>query len=48
VAFNATGLTPPALQGAPGLWSSATAGLSIAALGMCAFLLWMLRRQMRA
>lgn len=45
VAFNTTGLTPPALLGAQGMWSAATAGLVVAGFGMCSFLLWMLRRQ---
>lgn len=34
LAFNATGLTPPALAGAPGFWAAATAGLMCAALGL--------------
>jgi len=48
IAFNVTGLTPPALQGAQGMWSAATAGLVVAAAGMSGFLLWMLRAQRRA
>jgi len=48
IAFNVTGLTPPALQGAQGMWSAATAGLVVAAAGMSGFLLWMLRAQRHA
>jgi multidrug resistance protein, MATE family len=47
VAFNTTGLTPAALQGAPGLWAAATAGLTLAGVGMCTFLSAMLKRQRR-
>lgn len=43
VAFNVTGLTPPALLGAVGMWSTATAGLVVAGTGMCGFLAWMIR-----
>jgi multidrug resistance protein, MATE family len=45
VAFDLTGLSPAALKGAQGFWSAATAGLTVAALGLCAFLVWMLNRQ---
>jgi len=45
VAFNVTGLTPLALRGAQGFWSAATAGLTLAALALSAFLLWVLRSQ---
>lgn len=45
VAFDLVGLTPAALRGAQGFWSAATAGLTVAALGLCAFLLWMLNQQ---
>jgi multidrug resistance protein, MATE family len=48
LAFDSTGLAPASLQGAPGFWSAATAGLSVAALGLCGFLIWMLRRQKHA
>ena len=48
VAFNTTGWTPLALQGAPGFWAAATAGLVVAASGLCGFLAWMLRQQQRA
>ena len=43
LAFNSA--SPPALQGARGFWAAATAGLLIAALGLCWFLAWMLRGQ---
>jgi len=45
IGFNVTGLTPPLLLGARGFWAASTAGLTIAALGLCAFLAWMLRRR---
>jgi len=45
VAFNTTGWSPAALQGAQGFWSAATAGLVLAAIGMCGFLAWMLKQQ---
>ncbi len=45
VAFNTTGLSPPALQGAIGFWSAATTGLSVAAIGLCGFMAWWLRQQ---
>jgi multidrug resistance protein, MATE family len=46
--FDLTGLTPPALQGARGFWAASTAGLTVAAVGLCAFLLWVLRAQKRS
>ncbi|KNZ32533.1 MAG: multidrug transporter MatE [Methylibium sp. NZG] len=45
VAFNTTGWSPAALQNAQGFWAAATAGLVVAAAGLCGFLAWMLRRQ---
>ena len=48
VAFNLTGLTPAVLQGASGFWSASTAGLSLSAVGMSAFLAWMLRMPRRS
>jgi MATE family multidrug resistance protein len=45
VGFNITGLTPPLLYGARGFWAASTAGLTIAALLLCAFLAWMLKRR---
>ena len=47
VAFDTLGVTPPALQGARGFWSAATAGLTVAALSLAGFLLWVLRMQTR-
>ncbi len=47
VAFDLTGLTPPALKGAVGMWSAATAGLVVAGTGMCGFLAWMIARSRR-
>lgn len=48
VAFDTFGQAPPALRGAQGFWSAATAGLVIASAGMSLFLLWMLRQHRRA
>jgi MATE family multidrug resistance protein len=45
VGFNVTGWTPPALLGAQGFWSAATAGLTVCALGLSGLLLWVLNRQ---
>jgi len=45
MAFDSFGLTPPALLGARGFWFAATVGLVVAALGLGAVLLWVLRRQ---
>jgi len=45
VAFNLAGLTPAPLRGAPGFWSAATAGLTLAALGLSGFLAWRLKAQ---
>jgi multidrug resistance protein, MATE family len=45
VAFNTTGWSPPALQSAQGYWAAATAGLVVAAAGLCGFLAWMLKQQ---
>ena len=47
VAFNSTGWSPMVLQGAQGFWAAATAGLVVAATGLCGFLAWMLRQQRR-
>ncbi len=47
LAFDVTGLTPPALHGARGFWVASTAGLVLAALGLSGLLLWVLRRQSR-
>jgi MATE family multidrug resistance protein len=43
LAFDVTGFAPPALRGAPGFWAAATAGLTLAALGLAGFLGWMQR-----
>jgi multidrug resistance protein, MATE family len=48
LAFDVTGQTPPALQGARGFWIASTAGLVLAALALSGLLLWVLRRQSRA
>ena len=45
LAFDLPGRVPPALQGAQGFWSAATAGLVLAGAALSGFLLWMLRRQ---
>ncbi|HEX6706710.1 MAG TPA: MATE family efflux transporter [Albitalea sp.] len=45
VAFDLTGMTPPPLRGATGFWAAATAGLTLAATGLCGFLLWVFRVQ---
>ncbi|MGE5865935.1 MAG: MATE family efflux transporter [Rhizobacter sp.] len=45
VAFDTWGWSPPALVGARGFWAAATVGLAIAALGLAAFLQWVLRQQ---
>ncbi|HEV7912438.1 MAG TPA: MATE family efflux transporter [Albitalea sp.] len=47
VAFNVSGATPPALQGATGFWAAATAGLTVAATGLAGFLMWVLNEQKR-
>jgi MATE family multidrug resistance protein len=46
LAFDVLGGTPAALQGAPGYWAAATAGVVLAALAMAAFLARVLRRQL--
>lgn len=45
LAFDVSGMSPPALRGASGYWAAATAGLVLAALGLCAFLAWMLHHK---
>ncbi len=45
LAFNATGSVPAALQGAPGFWFAATAGLVVAGLALGALLARVLRDQ---
>ena len=43
LAFNVGGAVPKALQGAPGYWFAATAGLVVAAALLTAFMAWVLR-----
>jgi MATE family multidrug resistance protein len=43
LAFDPLALSPPPLRGAPGYWAAATAGLVLAALGLCGFLAWLTR-----
>ena len=45
LAFDTLGISPASLRGAPGYWAAATAGLVLAALGLCGFLAWIGRRQ---
>ncbi|KPF42736.1 MATE family efflux transporter [beta proteobacterium AAP121] len=45
LAFNVSGKVPAALQGAPGYWVAATAGLVVAGVALSAFMLWMMRQQ---
>jgi MATE family multidrug resistance protein len=47
LAFNLTGAVPASLQGARGFWMSATAGLVVAAVALCAYMAWVLRRMSR-
>jgi MATE family multidrug resistance protein len=47
VAFDLTGLTPAPLRGAPGFWFAGSCGLIVAAVALCGFLGWVLRRQAR-
>jgi MATE family multidrug resistance protein len=44
LAFNVPGFVPQTLQGAPGYWFAATAGLLLAGTGLSLFMLWVLRR----
>ena len=45
LAFNAGGVVPQALQGAPGFWIASTTGLTVAALALGSLLAWVLARQ---
>ena len=45
LAFNVPGDVPAALQGAPGFWVAATAGMVLAGAALSAFMLWMMRRE---
>lgn len=47
VAFDTTGLTPPALLGAPGFWAACTTGVTLAALALCGLLAWVLNTRRR-
>jgi MATE family multidrug resistance protein len=47
LAFNLTGAVPASLQGARGFWMSATAGLVVAAVALCGYMAWVLRRMSR-
>lgn len=44
LAFNVGGAVPAALQGAPGYWLSATAGLVVAGVALTSYMAWVLRR----
>ncbi len=51
LAFDATGLTPRALLGAPGYWAAFTLGIALAAISLCGLLAWVFgvrRREERA
>jgi multidrug resistance protein, MATE family len=48
LAFDALGLTPPALRGAVGFWTASTSGLTLAALALVGFLAWMTKHRFRA
>jgi multidrug resistance protein, MATE family len=43
--FNVPGHVPQALQGAPGYWAAATAGLAVAGASLCGYLAWAVKRQ---
>jgi multidrug resistance protein, MATE family len=45
LAFDTFGGTPAPLLGARGFWAAATAGLAVAAIGLGAFLQWVLRQR---
>ena len=47
LAFDTTGLTPPALRGAPGYWAALTAGVTLAATALVALLGWVLATRRR-
>ncbi|GAA0749789.1 MATE family efflux transporter [Ideonella azotifigens] len=44
LAFNLSGTVPESLQGAPGFWTAAFAGLTVASLGLTGFMALVLRR----
>lgn len=45
LAFNITGQSPVALQGALGFWAASTTGLTLAASCLAVILIWVLRRR---
>ena len=45
LAFDLTGHVPGKLQGAPGFWAAASAGLALAALALATYLVWMFKQQ---
>ncbi len=45
VAFDLTGFTPAPLRGALGFWAASTTGLTLAAVALGGFMMWVLRRQ---
>ncbi len=47
LAFNLTGFTPPALQGATGFWMASTSGLALAAMLLIAYLAWVLKQKLQ-
>ena len=47
LAFNLTGEVSASLQGARGFWVTTTAGLIVAAVALCAYMAWVLRRMAR-
>lgn len=47
LAFNLTGHTPEGLLGARGFWVSTTVGLIVAAVALCGYMGWVLRRMAR-
>jgi MATE family multidrug resistance protein len=44
-AFDAGGMAPRAMQGAPGFWIAAATSLLLTALALVTFLAWMLRQR---
>jgi MATE family multidrug resistance protein len=47
LAFDLTGHTPASLQGARGFWVTSTIGLIVAAVALCGYMAWVLRRMSR-
>ncbi|HSI56011.1 MAG TPA: MATE family efflux transporter [Ideonella sp.] len=45
LAFNLSGATPEALQGAPGFWIASTTGLVLAGACLVSFMVWAMRRK---